>query len=107
MIHWGKITNINIAAMAELQIYNTAKNLFQRDELYFFIVLIVTTVSFQKELEEIINIARQAVISADMLPSVRCRLVQLIELSASGWEMSDELKLFYEDLQQDLMADGK
>ena len=42
-----------------------------------------------------------------MLPSVRCRLVQLIELSASGWKMSDELKLFYEDLQQDLMADGK
>jgi len=61
----------------------------------------------QKAMEEIINVARLKVISGDMKPSVRCRLVQLIELSASKWKLEDDVNTYYEDLQQDMMVQGK
>lgn len=58
-------------------------------------------------MEEIINIARQMVISAKLLPSIRCRLVQLVELHAAKWKMADELKVLYEDMQQDFLSEGQ
>ncbi|XP_057295469.1 MIF4G domain-containing protein A-like [Hydractinia symbiolongicarpus] len=59
----------------------------------------------QNKMDDIINTARQIAISSQNLsPAVRCRLIQLIELHAANWKMSDELIVMYEDLQQDLLC---
>lgn len=63
--------------------------------------------NFPEKLDEVINLARQMVISSSLLPSVRARLVQLIELHAAKWDMKDELKTLYDDLLQDLKTTEK
>lgn len=59
-------------------------------------------------MEEIMNEVRKIVISNDTIqPSSRCQLVQLIEMRASKWKLTDDVKRLYEDLNQDLMAEGR
>lgn len=62
---------------------------------------------FPEKLEEIINLARQMVVSSAIMPSVRCKLVQVIELHAAKWSMNDELRKMYGDLIQELASQGK
>jgi len=64
----------------------------------------ITGELFPEKLEEIINLARQMVISSSLVPSVRCRLVQLIELHAAKWKMKDEIKSSYNVLLCDLKS---
>lgn len=59
-------------------------------------------------MEEIISKVRHIVISNDTIaPSTRCRLVQVIELRTSNWKLSDDVKMLYDDLNQDLMVEGR
>lgn len=55
------------------------------------------------KLEEVINCARQLVISPlTLAPQVRCRLVQVIEMHASKWAQNDDLTTLYDTLLKDL-----
>jgi len=58
-------------------------------------------------MEDIINKTRELCISCEtIVPSTRCRLVQLIELRASQWRLPEDIRVSYDDLNQDLMAKG-
>jgi len=54
------------------------------------------------KLEEVVNLARQLVISSNLEAVVRCRLVQVIELHAGKWKGSTTLDAFYDDVLTEL-----
>ena len=54
-------------------------------------------------MDSIINMARHVAISSTVSPSARCRLLQLIELRAGSWKMSEDIKAIYEDIFMDLI----
>ena len=54
-------------------------------------------------MEELINCARQLVISSSLAPEVRCRLVQVIEMHAGKWQADEQqLNTLYEQLLKDI-----
>jgi len=55
------------------------------------------------QMEELINCARQLVISSSLAPEVRCRLVQVIEMHAGKWQADEQqLNTLYEQLLKDI-----
>ncbi|XP_065663473.1 MIF4G domain-containing protein B isoform X2 [Hydra vulgaris] len=56
-----------------------------------------------ENMDDIINMTRQLAISSTVSPSARCRLLQLIELRAGSWKMSDDIKSIYEDTFMELI----
>jgi len=62
----------------------------------------------RSNMDDIMTRVREICISDDqMLPSSKCRFVQLVELRAANWQLSQDTTAFYDDLSQDLMAKGQ
>ena len=62
----------------------------------------------QVNLEELINRMREVCIyNEKLLPSSKCRLVQIIELHAASWKLPSSVSDIYDDMSQDLMANGR
>lgn len=72
------------------------------DAFFFYKQLILVGGILSKcapeKLNELIDLARQLAITADVTPIVRCRLVQVVELNAYNWNESEDLRMQYEEL---------
>ena len=59
-------------------------------------------------MEELINRVRELCIYDEkLLPSSKCRLVQVLELRSASWKLTSEITNTYDDMSQDLMASGQ
>lgn len=88
------------------------KNLNEDSVFYFFQEMekmgTIIEQDNKENMEELINRVRELCIYDEkLLPSSKCRLVQVLELRSASWKLTSEITNTYDDMSQDLMASGR
>lgn len=60
---------------------------------------------FPNQLEELVNVIREVIITVPVSPSSRCNLIKVVELYAAKWEINDGMKNIYIELKEDLQKE--